>query len=158
MNGPSESFYLVSFFCAATHVYCVKLNFCSKKTRTYSLPTFTSLATVTYHLHIEIVNAILIYHGIQFTFLMQTNWNLVSESGIILKRNHQTAAATAQPVMLCYVLFLFLLALYATLSHATNATMFRFEEIPDCAIQTRNRLAYHTNGSDYYDIQFNPSA
>lgn len=106
-------------------------------------------------MYIEIVNAILIYHGIQFTFLMQTNWNLVSESGIILKRNHQIAIHSHS--QLCYVLLCCSCLHCTPLYHTTDTTMLGFEEIPDCAIQRRKRLAYYTNGLDYYDIQFNPS-
>lgn len=116
------------------------------KTRIYSLPTYSVLCH-RYLLRIEIENAILIYHSIQFTFLMQTNWNLVSKSGIILKRNHQIAMLT---VLICIRVRL----------HCTKmvwAELYVFEEIPDRAIQLRNRLAYYSNCLDYYDIQFNPS-
>lgn len=129
MNGPSESFYLVSFF--LSHVYCVKLNFRSKNSdiliadiHYYTLTTF------------EIVNAILIYDGIQFTFLMQTNWNLVSKSGIIFK------AKSSNVIRVCCVCVCVLLG---TARHL-------FGEIPDFHFE----IDWHIIPTilDYYDIQF----
>lgn len=73
------------------HVYCVKLNFRSKNSDIF-IAVDIRYCYLLYELRLW--NAILIYHRIQFTFLMQTNWNLVSNSGIILKRNHQIAIHT----------------------------------------------------------------